>query len=154
MRFWDTELGKKFSHTIHEHNSAIGMIRSYVQFIETYYKDPTKLTEERFLLYLKNTEESCKKALDAVDYTYKYAQEQHKKEQESKLKTIHMKVVSYCDIPEDLTQDSWLSESGPNCFVDYKVSSDPKYTRTDLDNWIIETYPELLDVDFLIEIDY
>lgn len=64
-----------------------------------------------------------------------------------------MKVVSYCEIPEDLDK-GWLEEQGCDCYVKSSLSSDPEYDRDELDEWIAKTYPELIDTTFLIHIDY
>ncbi len=69
------------------------------------------------------------------------------------LKEITKNVISYCEMPEDLNKES-LDNLGCDVYIDYRVSRDLKYTRSDLDNWIIKTYPELIDTDFLIHIDY
>lgn len=69
------------------------------------------------------------------------------------LQEITKKVVSYCEIPEDLDK-GYLDDLGCDVYTDYTVSSDLSYSRNEVDDWIAETYPELIDTDFLIHIDY
>ena len=69
------------------------------------------------------------------------------------LKEITKKVLSYCEIPEDVDK-GFLDDLGCNVYTDYTVSSNPKYSTNETDKWIKENYPELIDTDFLIHIDY
>jgi len=69
------------------------------------------------------------------------------------LKEITRKVVSYCDIPEDIDK-GWLDDLGCDVYTEYSLSSDPKFSKTELDEWLEKTYPELIDTEFLIHIDY
>lgn len=70
------------------------------------------------------------------------------------LQEINMKVVSYCDIPEELVEDHWLSEGSCDSYIPYSLSSNPKYGKDELDKWLEEEYPELIDTSFLIHLDY
>ena len=67
------------------------------------------------------------------------------------LKQITGKVVSYCEIPEEITEGHWISEYMNGCFVQVHLEDDDDA----LSNWLKETYPELIDEEaFYIEIDY
>lgn len=69
-----------------------------------------------------------------------------------------MPVISYCEIPPELTEDHHLSEYSPDCYVRYTVH--PLKSRVgfdddfSIDDWIITMYPELEDKEVLIHIDY
>lgn len=65
-----------------------------------------------------------------------------------------MKVVSYCEIPDELTENTWLEEHRCDSYVKYSLSSDPQFTKGELDIWLEKEYPELIDTTFLIEMDY
>lgn len=68
------------------------------------------------------------------------------------LTTITKKVVSYSEIPTNLTKDSWINEQN----VAYlEVHLDGEETgKDDLSNWLSEKYPELIDEDsFYIHMD-
>lgn len=70
----------------------------------------------------------------------------------SELKTITKKVVSYCEIPEELTEGHWISEYMNGCFVEVHLDDDED---NKLSMWLKEKYPELVDEDsFYIEMDY
>lgn len=70
----------------------------------------------------------------------------------SELKTITKKVVSYCEIPEELTEGHWISEYMNGCFVEVHLDDDED---DKLSMWLKEKYPELIDEDsFYIEMDY
>ena len=67
------------------------------------------------------------------------------------LKQITGKVVSYCEIPEEITEGHWISEYMNGCFVQVHLEEDDDA----LSNWLKETYPELIDEEaFYIEMDY
>lgn len=73
------------------------------------------------------------------------------------LEEITRKVVSYCDIPQDLTEDSWLSEYRCDSYVSHSLPSEEEKEKFDiepLDEWLAKTYPELIGTKFLIEMDY
>lgn len=72
MKFWDTEDGKVFSHAIHEHNSAIGMIKHYNQFFESYRNNPDIMTEEVILSMIEKNKKNCEKAFESMDMLYKH----------------------------------------------------------------------------------
>ncbi len=65
------------------------------------------------------------------------------------LQEINKKVLSYCVIPKELSQDAWFSDYMNGCYVNYSLG-----TESELDDWIAKTYPELIGIEFLIEIDY
>lgn len=68
------------------------------------------------------------------------------------LKEITKKVLSYCEIPEKLTENSWLNNYGTGCLVECHIDDDESEP---LDQWIINNYPELKDEEsFLIDMDY
>ena len=68
------------------------------------------------------------------------------------LKQITGKVVSYCEIPEEITEGHWISEYMNGCFVQVHLEEDEDDA---LSNWLKETYPELIEEEsFYIEIDY
>lgn len=74
------------------------------------------------------------------------------------MKQITRKVVSYCKIPEELTENHHISEYQCDCYVEMKItpkSEQPNYDDDfGIENWIINTYPELEGETILIEIDY
>lgn len=76
------------------------------------------------------------------------------------MKEITMKVVSYCEIPEEIaSQDALLQELPCDVYTDYMLPSrqqldDKVYDLDELDEWLINTYPELIGTRFLIEMDY
>jgi len=72
------------------------------------------------------------------------------------LPEITRKVVSYCDIPSEIAKDSYmLSEATCGTYVPCGIPIDYKeYHLSELDNWLIATYPELIGTRFLIEMDY
>ena len=80
-KFWDTKNGKILSHTIHEHNSGLGIIANYKSVITTLLK--TKLitfvdsdTEETFMKSIIGIEEGRVRCREAVDYCYTKFKEQ------------------------------------------------------------------------------
>ncbi len=68
--------------------------------------------------------------------------------------TMTKQVISYCDIPEELTEDHHISEYQPDCYVNYRILPDEPENEDPLDAWIRKTYPKLIGVSFLIEMDY
>ncbi len=75
-----------------------------------------------------------------------------------KLEEISCKVLSYCDIPENINCTGCLSETSPDTYIKLSVTSKKDQKKYDddfsLDNWIIKNYPELEGKDILIHIDY
>jgi hypothetical protein len=69
------------------------------------------------------------------------------------LEEITRKVVSYCEIPEEITENHWISENSSDTYVEYSLNSDLKYSKSELDLWLEETYPELIDTTFFIHLD-
>lgn len=70
-----------------------------------------------------------------------------------------MKVVSYCNIPQDLTGGHYLSEYMCGCYVENTLPTQEEidkneYDLDEVDYWISTNYPELIGTTFLIEIDY
>lgn len=75
------------------------------------------------------------------------------------LEEITRKIVSYCDIPEEITEDSYMSEMSPDCYINHKIATDEDRSKYDdsweLDDWLLNEYDELSKGDeILIEIDY
>jgi hypothetical protein len=75
------------------------------------------------------------------------------------LKKIERTVLSYCEIPQDISESNTsINEVPCDVYVEYRVT--PKAEQPgfddnfDLDNWIIKTYPELEGRTILIHIDY
>ena len=67
------------------------------------------------------------------------------------MKTITRNVISYCDIPQEITDKHWISEISPDVYQGYTINLD---NPNNLDKWFMENYPELIGHTFLIEIDY
>lgn len=67
------------------------------------------------------------------------------------LEVINKKVVSYCEIPQELTDNHYISENGCDCYIEYSLEDEGKDSISD---WIREKYPELINEEFLIHIDY
>lgn len=75
------------------------------------------------------------------------------------LKEIKRKVLSYCDIPEIISEDSPVLKYASNdVYVEYEVTSTEEQKKFsdnfDLANWIISEYPELEGEKIFIHIDY
>lgn len=68
------------------------------------------------------------------------------------MKEIKGKVVSYCEIPEELTENHWLNDYSPGCYVMAHIDE----SEDDLvSKWLLENYPDLKDEEyFFVEIDY
>lgn len=77
----------------------------------------------------------------------------------SKLKTITRTVLSSKDIPEKVVLlTSIITNSDPESYVEHRIERrderKPGFSYTsDLDNWIIKTYPELEGRTILIHIN-
>lgn len=74
-------------------------------------------------------------------------------------KEITRKVISYCEIPQKLTEENCqLNEASCDVYVEFTVTSKEdqlKYDNEfDVQNWIIYTYPELEGETIFIHIDY
>ena len=68
------------------------------------------------------------------------------------LKQITGKVVSYCEIPEEITEGHWISEYMNGCFVQVHLEEGEDDA---LSNWLKVACPVLIDGNvFYIEIDY
>lgn len=67
------------------------------------------------------------------------------------LEILNKKVVSYCEIPQELTDKHYISENGCDCYIEYSLEDEGEDSISD---WIREKYPELINEDFLIHIDY
>lgn len=74
------------------------------------------------------------------------------------LKRITRTVLSYCEIPEHISESSYLAQYGCGCYVEHTITprkEQPGYSDDfSLDNWIIDTYPDLEGMTILIDIDY
>lgn len=67
------------------------------------------------------------------------------------MEEITRKVVSYCEIPEELTNGSWISDYQPDCYVDYTLEVEDD----EISQRILKQYPEFKEGDkIFIEIDY
>ena len=67
------------------------------------------------------------------------------------MRTITRNVISYCDIPQEITDKHWIYEYPTACYIKYTVDTK---NPDNLDKWLMENYPELIGHTFLIEIDY
>lgn len=77
----------------------------------------------------------------------------------NKLKEITRKVLSYCDIPEDVAGTSTaLGEGSCDSYIEYEVIPKSEQGKYDddftLGNWIIKNYPEVEGTKILIHLDY
>ena len=75
------------------------------------------------------------------------------------LKEITRKVVSYCEIPQEITEKDYsVNEASCDSYIEYEVISKTKQSEFDDDfdmaNWIIDNYPELEGETILIHINY
>lgn len=73
------------------------------------------------------------------------------------LTEINYKVVSYCEIPEEITEKHPISENSNDSYVTYtlvKFHEDELYKMTPLDAWLYSNYPELIGTIFMIYLDY
>ena len=73
-------------------------------------------------------------------------------------KVIVKRVISYCDIPDELIDKcaDWLNDYQNGCFVPYslEIREDIEQNWDELDVWLMENYAELKDTEFLINMDY
>jgi hypothetical protein len=76
-RFYETEEGKLFAHVIHEHNSAIGMIKNHNLFYERHRNNLEILTEERILSRIQSIKDAVDKAQEAMDLLYVHYRTKH-----------------------------------------------------------------------------
>lgn len=67
---------------------------------------------------------------------------------------IEGNIVSYCDIPEEISDSHWISEYPPDCYVFYNVDWKKTIVNDFLGEWIKEKYPKLKDKKIFIHIDY
>ena len=67
------------------------------------------------------------------------------------LQTVNKKVLYFSEIPDNLTENHWISEIPSDVYVPFSVVID---TYSHLEKWILEKYPELEKEDFLIYTDY
>lgn len=67
------------------------------------------------------------------------------------LEIITMRVVSYCDIPEELSNGKFFDEYGTGCYVECHLDNEPD---DELDKWLKSNYPGIEEDPFLIKIDY
>ena len=71
------------------------------------------------------------------------------------LVTITGKVVSYCEIPEELTSDHWISEYSTNSYIQVHIEQEDEAEVDKVSEWILNKYPELKDENyFFIHVDY
>lgn len=72
---------------------------------------------------------------------------------------IQRTVLSYCEIPQELSNDyNFLIEANPDSYVEHRIippAERGEYSDNwDLDEWIMSKYPELEGRTILIHIDY
>lgn len=72
---------------------------------------------------------------------------------------LNIKVISYCDIPEEISNTCWyLNEASPDSYIAIDITSRDKQTQYaddfTLHNYIIDQNPELEGLRILIHIDY
>jgi hypothetical protein len=67
------------------------------------------------------------------------------------IEEINYKCISYCEIPEEITEGTWISDHSCDCYITYRFNQD---SSSNLDLWLIKNYPELMDTTFMIHIDY
>lgn len=73
------------------------------------------------------------------------------------LKELNLKVVSFCEIPQELTENTYLEEYGCDVYAEFNLYLGvPGYTReySPWEQWIVNNYPELINKRFLIHFDY
>lgn len=71
------------------------------------------------------------------------------------LETITRKVLSYCEIPEEITEDHYVSQAEPDTYMEFHFDDNLEIEDDELTAWIRLNYPELVDEEaFLIHIDY
>ena len=68
-----------------------------------------------------------------------------------KVEYLNMPYISYCEIPDYITDGHWIGEGQPDCYVPYTVQM---IRKSELDKWIIEEYPELKGRTILIQLDF
>lgn len=75
------------------------------------------------------------------------------------LKKITRTVLSYCEIPEDIVNESNLfSEVTTNTYVEVRITPFDEQIEYDdvfqFENWVIKEHPELEGQTILVHIDY
>lgn len=75
------------------------------------------------------------------------------------MEELKIKVLSYCEIPEEISENhSLLNEGSCDVYVKFNVTSKEEQSKFDddfeLENWIIQQYPEVEGLDILIHMDY
>ena len=71
------------------------------------------------------------------------------------LVTITGKVVSYCEIPKELTSNHWISDYYPDSYVQVHIEQEDEAEVDKVSEWILNKYPELKDENyFFIHVDY
>ena len=84
MSFWDTEEGRIMAHTIHEHNSGLGMLVRAIGVMRRQHERKgvtvSFINNKEKELYYKNLdfiEKGIEKCKESIDYAYKKALEKH-----------------------------------------------------------------------------
>jgi hypothetical protein len=72
----------------------------------------------------------------------------------TKPEILCLPVISYCSIPEELTENHWISDFGCDCYVRYSIEIPEEGIDDELSNWIMENYDIDETKDVLIHIDY
>lgn len=68
--FYRTQLGKIINHTIHDHNNAIGAIRTRLFLFKEKVDNGEVPSQEEVYGLIDFLESRCKEAIEAVDYSY------------------------------------------------------------------------------------
>lgn len=67
------------------------------------------------------------------------------------MKEKTFKIISYCGIPQELTESHYISEYQNGCYCPFSLATKGTCKLSD---WIRNKYPELEGVEFLIDVDY
>lgn len=75
------------------------------------------------------------------------------------MEILNIPVISYCEIPEDIRENhSVLSEASCDVYVKLNIISKEEQVKFnndfELENWIINNYPEVEGKEILIHMDY
>jgi hypothetical protein len=67
------------------------------------------------------------------------------------LEVINKKIVSYCEIPQELTKKHWLTENSCDTFIEFQLEVEGV---DEVSDWIRKEYPELIGEEFMIHLDW
>ena len=68
------------------------------------------------------------------------------------LKNIKYKVLNYSEIPEEITENHWLSGNTPDAYIIFSLKDDVEVDE--VGEWILENYPEVEGQEIMIHLDY